>query len=275
MLELSYPVLTPDADINMMAWGGNYDDIFSKLQSWGYGKVELLVRDAYTVNVELLTEKLQEYKLGIAQIATGPMQRLDHIFLMSPDPVIRKKAVNQLEGLIELGSKFKAPVVIAKFRGQTGDVTGCRLDDLASLLHSAEEAAFSSGIELLIEPQSAPGINNLNGIEESVQWIEDNGLKYTKLLMDTFHMGVTEHDVVESMKMYSTYLGGIHLADTERRIPGLGALDFSAILETLASLRFQGPVSMEVKQIPDSATAAFLSCRAIRYLERWNKAISV
>lgn len=84
MLELSYPVLAPDADIKMMAWGGDYDDIFLKLQSWGYRRIELLVRNAYTINVELLREKLQEYNLNLAQIATGPMQRMDHIFFNEP-----------------------------------------------------------------------------------------------------------------------------------------------------------------------------------------------
>ena len=275
MLELSYPVLAPDADIKMMAWGGDYDVIFSKLQSWGYKKVELLIRNSDTVQVDLLTEKLQEYNLGLSQIATGPMQRMDHIFLMSPDSLVRQTAVKQLYGLIELGSKFKAPVVIAKFRGQTEDIPGCRMTDLAGVLHQAEDFAVSLGVEMLIEPQSAPGINNLNSIEESVQWIEANNFKHIKLLMDTFHMALTEDSIVESMKKYSNYLGGIHFADTERRIPGFGTLDFSAILDTLHRLQFHGPASMEVKQIPDSESAAYLSCRTIRYLEEWNRAVSV
>lgn len=191
---------------------------------------------------------------------------------MSPDALVRRNAIKQLEGLIKLGSQFSAPVVIAKFRGQTEDISGCRMEDLAIALHHGEDLAASLDVELTIEPQSAPGMNNLNSIEESVQWIEAHNLKHTRLLMDTFHMNVTEDSVIESMKKYSNYLGGIHLADTDRRIPGLGSLDFSAILDTLHKLNFHGPASLEVKQIPDSATAAFLSCHTIRYLEYWNKA---
>ena len=139
----------------------------------GICKIEVVrVRDPAAVDRELLAKNLRGKDLVLSFIGTGPMQREDKLFLMDEDNEKRAQAVKRLYALIDLGAAFKVPVVIAKYRGTTKDVDGCRMEDLAKILQDATQVAESKGIEISIEPQNATNINNLNSIGETVDWLE-------------------------------------------------------------------------------------------------------
>jgi sugar phosphate isomerase/epimerase len=267
-MNLAYPVIEENTDITMMAWNKPYEEIFPKLKEYGYSAVELLIRDAAVVDSDKLQYLLGKNNLRLSMISTGPMQRLDHLFLMDADPIKRHLAVKRLDDLLCLGALLHAPIVIAKFRGQVSDCENCLLTDLAAILRYVDKKAGEFGIQVYIEPQSRPDMNNLNTIEETVSFITSNQLEHTKILMDIFHMNLTEDSIVQSIITYGRYIGALHLADTQRRIPGFGTIDFLEILKAIRQTGFRGDASIEVKQEPDSDACARLTADAVRYLER-------
>lgn len=266
-MRLSYPVCCPDAREKVMAWCEEYEEAFPFLKRAGYEGIELLVRDPDTVDTVLLRRLLEENSLILSAVGTTPMQKEDHLFLMDKDPDRRKEAVRRLYGLIDLGAEFQAPVLIGKYRGMTKEAAGCHLSDLAKVIREADRRAGEKGILLLLEPQNASNINNLNRVEEAVSWIRENRLTHTKLLMDIFHMNVTEESIRESLRKYRDYAGMIHMADSGRLVPGYGSIDMASVLETLDVIGFGGFLSMEIKQDPDTKTVAALSALSLRYLE--------
>ena len=255
-MKLSYPVCTPDATEKIMAWCGDYEEAFSFLRNTGYAGIELLVKDPAAVDREELKRLLAENGLSLSAVGTTPMQKEDHLFLMDPDPEIRREAAERLFGLIDLAAEFEAPVLIGKYRGTAKDADGCRLEDLAEVLKKADEEAGRRGTLLFIEPQNASNINNLNTIGETVSWIRENHFKNVMLLMDLFHMDQTEESITGSLKTYAAYLGMVHMADSGRKIPGTGSLPMKEILNTLYGIGYKGYLSMEIKQEPDERTAA-------------------
>lgn len=269
MLKLSYPVIVPDTNAPMMAWQDSFETVFPKLKAMGYEAVELLVRDPRTVDREYLLKQLEANGLVLSMIGTGPMQREEHLFLMEQDETKRAEALARLDALIDLGAFFHVPVIVAKYRGTCSDAPGCTMDDLAAILKTADEKTKAAGIELLIEPQNANNINNLNAIGETVDFIRGTGLRNTRLLMDIFHMDVTEESIPVSLEKYQEYLCALHLSDRARMIPGLGTLDYVKILRTLKKIGFDGYASVEVKQISDSEQTARLNAMALRYLENF------
>jgi sugar phosphate isomerase/epimerase len=56
----------------------------------------------------------------------------------------------------------------------------------------------------------------------------------------------------------------VHFADTNRGCPGAGSIDFATVLHVLKALKYDSFISIEIKQFPDSETAAR---RAINYVK--------
>lgn len=54
-----------------------------------------------------------------------------------------------------------------------------------------------------------------------------------KLLMDIFHMDKTEKFIEDSVRTYREYIGMLHMADSERKVPGNGNINIREILQTL------------------------------------------
>ena len=265
-MKLSYPVCCPDAKERVMAWCGRFDEAFYFLKNAGYEGIELLVRNPDTIDAGHVKELLKENALSVSAIGTTPMQKEDHLFLMSEDGAVRKEAVRRLYGLIELGAAFDAPVLVGKYRGMVKDAPGCRLQDFGMIMKEADAFSAEKNVPLFLEPQSESNINNLNSIGEAVSWIRENELGNVKLLMDIFHMNLTEASIADSIREYAAYAGMIHMTDSERLVPCFGAIDMREVLGALKETGFDGYLSMEIKQAPDTETVARLSAMALTYV---------
>lgn len=266
-MKLSFPVCIPDTDEKIMAWCQNYEEAFPWLAGNGYEGIEMLVRDPAEVQRDQILALLQKNKLQISAIGTTPMQKKDHLFLLSEDKEIREEAQKRLEALIELGDFFHAPILIGKYRGMQKDEDYCRMEDLEEIIRKADKKASETGVTLLIEPQNRDNINNLNTIEETVAWIRKNRFMNTKLLMDIFHMDKTEKSIEDSLRTYREYIGMIHMADSNRKVPGSGRIDIPEILQVLHEIGYKGFLSMEIKQEPDTKSVAAMSARALKDMD--------
>lgn len=265
-MKLSYPVCAVQTEQDIMAWCEDPEEGIRYLSENGYEGIELLVRNPDKVEKEKIQNILNTYHMNISAIGTTPMQKEDHLFLLSEEKAIRDEAKRRLEGLIGLGEYFNAPVLIGKYRGTVKDIEGCRQENLEAVIEEADKMAGSKGIQLFIEPQNQDNINNLNTIEETVAWIHKNQFSNVKLLMDIFHMDKTEDSIIETLKLYQNYIGMIHMADSERKVPGFGQIDMKKILETLEIAGYQEYLSMEIKQNPDTRFAATLSSMSLQYI---------
>ena len=76
-------------------------------------------------------------------------------------------------------------------------------------------------------------------------------------------MNIEEVEIEKSIKTCGEHIFHFHVADSNRKYPGAGHLDFKSILEVLYSTGYQGWVSGEFVPDPDPDTAAQ---RSIAYL---------
>lgn len=255
-MKYAYPVTTPECSKPVMAYMTGYETVFSKLHSLGYGGVELLLRDPGMVRTDELDEALEKNQLQIAAIGTSPMQVEEKLFLLHPDADNRREARRRCSGLLGLCSRYHAPALIGKYRGQVLDDPHCTRRDLETVIRDICDEAAALDVEVLLEPQNASNINNLNTIEESLAWIQKIGYGRLGLLADIYHMGITEENILDSLKKALPKLGLIHMADSDRKIPGMGALPIRKIMEFLREQEYGRFISMEIKQLPCSGIAA-------------------
>ena len=255
-MKLAYPVAEPAYTGKVKAYTGGYEAAFSSLQKQGYQGVELLIANPDTVQREILMEQLERIGLKLAVIGTSPMQIGEKLFLLHPDPENRREARRRMSGLIALCAEFEVPAVIGKYRGQIADAPGCREGDLEAVLKDVCAEASSFGVPVLIEPQNATNINNIHTIQDGLDWIQRIGYEKMGLLADIYHMGITEHSIVDSLRHASGHIGFIHMSGSDRKVPGDGTLPIGDVVKTLEETGYSGYISLEIDQIPDPVTAS-------------------
>jgi sugar phosphate isomerase/epimerase len=84
------------------------------------------------------------------------------------------------------------------------------------------------------------------------------------LLLDTFHMNIEEAVMEESIRKCSEHIFHFHVADSNRKYPGAGHLDFRSILNALKSTGYCEWISGELMPLPDPDFAAQHSIAFLR-----------
>ena len=252
-MKLCYPVCTPDSSGKIMAFTGGYENAFSHLKALGYQGVELLIRNPDTVDIPYLEDLLAHYRLKIAVIGTSPMQIMDKLFLLHPEDKIREEAMRRFYGLLALCRHFQVPALVGKYRGQTPQ------SDIMPMVKLFQMLCFEAekqNVRLLLEPQNPTNINNIHSMEDALRFQEMVSSPALGIMADIYHMGITETDICESLRRIATHLGFVHMSDSDRKIPGHGILPIPDIMKVLREIAFDGYVSLEINQSPDSPTAA-------------------
>lgn len=254
-MKYAYPVAAPDCTGDLMAMMKDFEAAFAYLAYCGYSGIELLVRDAAKIDRPALDALLERYGLTIAAIGTAPIPANDRVTLLHPDSKVRREAQHRLYDAINLGAYYNAPVLIGKFRGNTGPVFGCTLNDLKTTLKKISKEAAIRGVHLLLEPQNSDNINNLNSISQAAAFIRQIDEPNIGINADLYHMDLSEDSVLESLKAAWDMIGFFHISDTERKIPGTGGLAWREIVSEI-DRNYDGFVSMEVRQSPNAEMAA-------------------
>ncbi|GGE42219.1 epimerase [Pullulanibacillus camelliae] len=267
-MHLAYPVGTPDTHAAFMGFNGDFERNISDIKAIGYKAVELSVRDPDEMDVLQVVNQLKEKELEVAAILATHVTRDDRLTLLSQDPMVKHAAKERLKKVIALASRFGgAPVSIGKFRGSfTGIDKEEALRTLAGIIRELCEYAQKYNVTLLIEPQHAGSINNLNTVAETLAWIESVNRPNLALHLDTFHMETTEASPLQSIVLAGEKIGYIHCSDSDRRIPGEGTIDLGKFFSMLRSVGYEGYIGMEIEQHPSYYQAAQSSYLAMNKL---------
>ena len=85
--------------------------------------------------------------------------------------------------------------------------------------------------------------------------VEAVGSDYLGIVADFFHLNIEDGPVTEALRTAGDHLMHIHLADSNRQMPGTGHLDFSDIVRVLDAIDYQGYLSIDcVPAKPDWRT---------------------
>ncbi|MBM3703329.1 MAG: TIM barrel protein, partial [Actinobacteria bacterium] len=99
---------------------------------------------------------------------------------------------------------------------------------------------------MFLEPINRYEINFINTMEEGYRFIEKVAEDNLLLLIDTFHMNIEEPSTTQSIKNFGSLIGHIHIADSNRKAPGLGHIDFLSIIAQLMKINYRSFLSAEI-----------------------------
>lgn len=264
MLRLSIVVSTQPALFSALAYKGRIEENLAKIKSLGYDGVELAVRDPGLLRIGALEDLLKGLDLPVCAIGTGQAFGEEGLSLTHPDEVVRGRAVARMKAQVELGRRLGAVVILGLMRGKGGEGEDPKTVE-ERLAESLEEFAGPDvDVRIAIEPINRYETGIFNTVDSVLRFLDRLKMDNVGLLLDTFHMNIEEPDPLAGIAAAKDRLFHFHIADSNRRHPGAGHIDFPKIAETLNKVGYNGYLSAEILPYPDPDAAAERTIRHMR-----------
>jgi sugar phosphate isomerase/epimerase len=265
-MKLSYAVAMPDCRARkMLCFRGDFDPICRQLKAFGYDGVELFVRNPRELDHADIARTVTRHGLTVPDISTGQLAGEDGLSFIAPDPSVRGAARERARDVIDLAAHWQAQMHIGRFRGNLPEGEGAS-DAWKWMRDGFLEAADygqPKGVRILLEPQCRFNGNNLFSVLEGIEFVRSLDHPNIGIVADTFHMNIEDVSLVGSLMAAKGYLTHMHFGDSNRWYPGAGHINFRDVLEALRMIGYDGFITMEIEQKPDSATAARRAAQTI------------
>jgi fructoselysine 3-epimerase len=186
----------------------------------------------------------------------------------SPLPEERAATVAHYGEVADLASDLGAGIVLFIAGWQVFGTT--RADawnhSLGCLIPIARRAA-EKGLTVAIEPTSADS-NLIDTADQALELMRATGQDNVKVMFDTYHALYRNEPSADYVRVMGEHLVHIHFADTDRRAPGDGAVDWRSVMQAIKDSGFSGHVTMEIGFNARSADPDAMAHRALGYLKR-------
>ena len=217
----------------------------SLLQKLGFSGVELNIACPEKVAPADLKALLGEYGLRLTMFASGATAKAEGRSLSDGDEGVRGASIERCKELVDYAAEFGAGVIVGFLKGGVSpDPEGARRrfrDSIASL----EAHVRARQVPLLIEATNRYESSVANSLQDAAQMIEGLENPYLRILPDTFHMNIEERSMTGALIKYRHLYDSVHISDNNRLFPGLGAIDFFAVLRFLRDMGYSGGVAIE------------------------------
>ncbi len=269
-MKLAVVVSTHAAAFQAVAFKGGFAENVAKIASWGYDGIELAIRDPRLVNADELERVVRGHGLAGPAIGTGQAWGEERLSFTSAEAAVREAAVERVKSHIPLASRLDALVILGLIRGITppGQAHERSMAYLLEAIRACTAAAAGTGVRFALEPLNRYETDLVHTVAEGMELVERIGAANFGLLLDTFHMNIEEHSIEDGIRSCGDRIFHFHVADSNRRHPGAGHLDFHSILATLAETGYRGFISGEFLPLPDADTAGARSIAYLREVQR-------
>jgi|YelNatPaOPRAMG01_1025707.scaffolds.fasta_scaffold73787_2 sugar phosphate isomerase/epimerase len=209
-----------------------YELWVSQLQGLSEHKIKEIEDTARSLGIELL-----------------PLMGVHNFFVKAEDSASRRR-------IFDLAAKLKIPTVTLVPGELPESMSSMDLHAGISQVMLAQHEATASGVSLLLEMVAFPK-RPFNSLDQARALCERTGLK---LVLDTFHLAVSQTHPKAIELLPASLVGLVHLSDAvtvgkptfgklqdeDRVLPGEGGLPLHDILRALRKIGYDGYVCVEV-----------------------------
>ncbi len=267
-MKLAYPIATPEVRAAILGIKGPLAEVLPVLRDAGYDGIEPFVADPGKFDAEGWAKEVERSGMSVVAVGTGPLVFDDGMSFTAPEESARRAAIERAKAAVRFAARLGAQVNIGKVRGElSATQPAVSWGWMRAALAEVCAEAAAQGIAVTLEPQGRPTINNLNSTQGALEFVGEVGLPNFGLMLDTFHMAVEGEDIGAGFRAAAERgaLWHVHFADTARKAPGEGSIDFAAAIAALRAVGYERAITLEIKQEPDALAAAQ---RAAAYLRK-------
>lgn len=250
-----------------LAPGSTFQEKIDNLAAYGYEGVELS-GGGLADRVEEIQKALKGSSVRATCICGG-----FKFSLLYANKDEREQAKREIKQLLDLAARVEAEgVIVVPIFGppQLPDLspwkTAVELEEELLLLQLSElaEYAGTAGTKVILEPLNRYETHLLNRLDHSVRIAEQVNSPHMTILADFFHMNIEEAHIGDSIREAGRWIGYVHLADSNRVLPGLGHTDFREGFAALREIGYEGWMSLECGVPGDRAEALTRSLQYMR-----------
>lgn len=227
-------------------------EIAQRLAALNYNGVELMGNLAAYRPAEA-ARILQDHNLQIFSLTP------DNVDLAHPNDAIRAKAVDYYLRLLDFAAELGRPLVschgyVGRVRAVSSQAREHAL--FVEAVRRIAERAAELNLRLVMELLNRYEAHLLNTATQALDFIKAVNAANVGILLDAYHMNIEEPDPAAAIKQAGSRLWLYHVADSNRQAVGNGHINFTAQLDALAEIGYQGPIILECTAPgPDPFTA--------------------
>ena len=261
--------------------GADLSEQFQRAAECGLDGIELALGDVgrpYDLQGEIETA-MRESGLPVGSICgtyEGP--------IIHPDPAERERRltdlIRTLEFADEIGARgvIQVPIFASSFMPELSPPMPPVTDEhalitqlLLDMLAEALERAAGGQAAIFLEPLNRYESTYLITVGAAADLCRAADHPRIQLMADLYHMNIEEADIPASLRSVAPHLGHVHLADSQRWLPGHGHTDFVGIFRALREIEFEGWLALECVPTPGDPLENMRAC--VEHLRRcWEEA---
>ena len=174
--------------------------------------------------------------------------------IVHPDPVERESRLADLIRTLEFADEIGArgvivvPIFSSSFMPESSppmpDMSPVAGEDtlitqlLLAMLGEVIERTTDGSAAVYLEPLNRYEATYLNTVSKAADLCRAADHPRIQLMADLFHMNIEEADIPASLRAVAPHLGHVHLADSQRWLPGHGHTDFVGAFRALREIDF-------------------------------------
>ena len=246
--------------VNTYIWGSTFGPadfhLLPRIPASGFDGIEVPILDPASFQADAIARELDRIGLARTAVANVP----GGSSLASSDPGQRQRARDHVAacvraardlGAAQLSGPMYTPVGFLTGRRRTTEEWQWAVDSWQQLAPAVETA----GVEIGIEPLNRFETYLINRGDQALALADAVGPN-CGVCLDLFHMNIEESDILGAFRKCKGRIYDVHIADNNRFAPGMGTLDFRAIVETIRSTGYDGALTLEFVATVDRTPAS-------------------
>jgi len=171
----------------------------------------------------------------------------------SDDPATRQRGIDAIRANIETAAEMNGSVIGGMLHGSTikpgvpvdNSTRMKRMENSARAVQEMGSFAESCGVRLGLEMCNRYENSMLNTVEQGLEFLKMVDSPAVGLHLDTYHMNIEEDDLAGAIILAGKNIVNVHSCDNNRKLPGMGHINWREILMALKATHYNGYLAME------------------------------
>ena len=244
--------------MNMLLWATHVTEEhypqLEKIKATGFDGVEIPIFAGDDAHYTKLRTKLDELQLACSTITVATPEAS----AISPDPAIRKAAVERLNTIVRHSAILGADILCGPIHQPLGVFSGAgpteeEFKRAIEVHRVVANEAKRQGVGLAIEFLNRFECYFLNTMGATAAYVRRVDHPNFKALYDTFHANIEEEDQPKAFRENAATISHVHISNNDRGVPGRGHIDFPNIFKAIKSSGYNGWLTIEAfgRALPD------------------------
>ncbi len=169
---------------------------------------------------------------------------------ISPDPLVRRKGVDWLRGVLDCSKAVGAGLLVGPVHSALGVFSGAgpTADEWkwgVDSLRAAADHAAGLGITIALEYLNRFECYFITCAADAARFCREVDHPCCRMMYDTFHSHIEEKNIPAAITSARDYLVHVHISENDRSTPGAGNVRWAETFDTLHGIGYDNTMVVE------------------------------